>query len=341
MPCRLIVVMISLMRRVASTMVVVLAAACCASAADSTRVVGEWGQPSHGLAARLTADSSSVPMGATVTFGITFRYARAAGKPSLRVLGEFFDVWAPKFVFRDRATGRLFERAPMADDGPMPVPDLEGGAGLATEPIPAIPVTIRLLDESGEQIPPGMYAVTAVYSSGGDVNSKGQKLPAPPGSVPWSGKLRTGELRVRVMAAEPQRVAFELPRWIRVRLDEDVGQLVWDFENPWRTVQVDIRPGYHISSDWRVGCSVHDEQSVSNHGAWRWEDQRTEWGGPPSRSYLPRAPMALRGLTPEKGHPVEVAVIVEVLETAAGYHGSPLRADYRVLVADTLRARWP
>jgi hypothetical protein len=311
--------------------------------AAPSREIGEWGTPSNGLAARLASDSSVAPMGACIDFEILFRFEQAKAHPGVHALNACDHSWTARFEFRDLATGRSFERTRYYESGPPSLREPEP-LGLIDGRIRPFPVGVCLLREDGEQIPAGMYAVVVAYSNdGGDRRAKVRGVRARSPDSLWTGDVRTGEFRLRVLHAEPQDVEFELPAQIRVWFDKRERRLACRygarFWRTWTKAHAKVRPGYLVgfATGFCYRFQAQPECSPTSSSSW-------SFGRLPNRSEFPSAAWHL---SPEAladgGHSVEVVVTLFVFETPMQdqHLWIPREGEYTVLAADTLRARWP
>lgn len=198
-----------------------------------------------GLTCRIVIPSV-VHQGDFMQVRVALPYQAPAGSRHFRLLNLPADACA-WLEFRD-AAGGVHVRYPAVSG--MPVFPGSCGENLYLDlrtPRAADSMDVPLLSARGEQLAPGAYDVTAVYSN---LRYRGNRAAADSADAPtfWWGTLRSAVAHTQIRAAAPRRITFRVFDDI-VRYEAQHGDFSWQ----WRPargsdhdVTAEIRPGYFV-----------------------------------------------------------------------------------------------
>ena len=204
------------------------------------------GRPAGGLQCRLSAPPGKVRVGDKIVFQFGFRFDPKGVAPKINVLNRHLNARRVTVTFRNVDTRTAFVRRP--DDGMAGMPPLRPTAKdfplLRGRDLAAEKLTVRLLSDKGQQVPPGRYEVTATY-----VNEGKPRTPAPHGGrwQFWRGTIVSSPVDMVVSPAAPREVELKVNSALVVKHKE--GRVVWSWsQNAPTKVTVKRRPGHFIGS---------------------------------------------------------------------------------------------
>jgi hypothetical protein len=302
-----------------------------------------WGADGEGVVSGLAAERHSVSMGDRMMFHFGVKSDSVRADANLYIYRYFPNDDEVHFTFRNIQTETIYERAmDTFQGGPAYSPKPEDFFHLQDQPVLLWTVPVRLLHESGEQIPAGTYEVTATYES-----RHPERTSCLPESRPWMlyrGPLVSAPVTVRVQHADPESVEIRTNSRIVLSNDEH-GACFWTGSQEAPTIlRLTKRPGFafHVNAVTSVALGDGDFQQVSEGG----------YGGRFTRDRFVSAtwdPGFPHGLGSEAcralaaGESLRVRVDVTMYETADTYgrYFSPVRGDSRLVWHGRLEARRP
>jgi len=291
-----------------------------------------WGSTTNGAACAMASETSDAQIGDRVWFDFALRADSTAMNSEVYLAG-----WRVSelvlFTFRNTATGAQFERDIDAfRGGPAYIPSDSDFLPLRADPPLLWSIPIRLVSQSGEQIPPGDYEVTATFQ---DPNGK-SKSNSNRTFVLLQGPQVSGPVAFRIRDAAPDAIEILVPGGVAIERQQQGWCWSLSSANP-RTVRLLRQPGFCLSS-----------QTVTSVAVDGGEFERVSTGGMSSNAATGIPELgefwqtlradAVRAL--DEGRPVEVRVELAIYESGDWHprfpqlHGSPL---YRA----TLEARRP
>ena len=288
-----------------------------------------WGPEVDGVASGLVTEAYKASMGDRVMFHLGMK-SDSTRVDSDAHLYRYLAQDDVSIAFESRDTGTIFRRTlDMRRGGPLYTPDAEDFILLRSHPMLLWSVPVRLLHESGEQIPPGTYKVTALYEA---PNAEVSSLP-PRG--PWKmhqGPLVSAPLTLNVQPADPEEVEIRTNSAIEL-IGVDCCQWIGIRENPTvhRTTK---RPGFsfHASAEtWAAVRGAPFKQLMSGGGESTWITGGSACLGKEVCDAL------------AAGDSLKVRVNVTIYETADPHPSffSPSRTDSRAVWRGSLETHRP
>ena len=301
-----------------------------------------WGAAVDGLQARLAVSQAEVAAGSRIDFQLHLRCDPKQGDADVNLLNRGETAWDAELVFQATESDKVFRRRPFDVGmppmfGPRHIVELRRGA------LPPERLTIYLLSDEGEQIPPGTYTVTAVYKNTAKPElefrtDEAGRRHSRPDRGPWKywkGTITSAPIRLTVTPAGPREVELKINSALLITRGKDGGRDTigwsWSQHEP-RSVKVKRRPGYIIGQRWGVhvfldGREIGDQAGGGLSGS--------AWHGAGSRSFL-EPEIVKRVLA---GASLTVRADVEVFETSvpARHMWSPESGDFRILWKGSVR----
>jgi hypothetical protein len=233
-----------------------------------------------------------------------------------------------EFQFVNKKSGESFARSPystgmLAMERPGNLARLQHGGRMTIDDL-----TVHLLSEQGEQIPPGEYSVTAIYANDG-----GQKIEAYLDSTHqyrqrvydgpwtlWTGRIESQICEVTVLPASERSEEVEVPKALVIDDARVSGQIGWTYKETSK-IRVNKRPGFALGQSWHLETRV-DGATVSEY-------PRGEGLDPSGMSFLPPDVSA----RVRAGKDAELILHIEVFETSVQpqHLWMPERGDFKVL----------
>jgi hypothetical protein len=301
-------------------------------------------QPQHnGLRATLSAESTTVHMGACIEFHLELAFDSLTADANTRILNRYQRAWKCDFSFVNEKTGDVFTRIPY-DIGMLVVPEPGDLVYLHNDSLFVEKMIVYLLSDEGNQIPPGSYQVRARYENddGDDIEAyvdpdskQYQQRPYPgPWSI-WKGQIESAPLRLEVLPAGPAGVEMLVPSAIVLNKTQSLEQVgwAWSDQSP-DTILIEKRPGYALGRRWNLQVQLNGEEMDYN--------PRGEGGMPWSTygmHYFPRD-ISLRI---RSGEELCLAVDLAVFESSVQSRHSwmPERGDFKILWSRKLDQKFP
>jgi hypothetical protein len=307
----------------------------------SDTLSAESPQNLQGLSARLTTGDLTVPMGARVEFSIELTFDPQRADSSVGILNR--SSWSCFLTFRKAADETEFRRDPF-DVGMLRVQRPEDLVHLRQQASVAESLTVHLLSDDGQQIPPGTYDVTATYENDAgeelevyvepETGSSRQRPYAGPWRF-WKGRIASAPLQLTITPAEPARVVLQVPSMLTVGVSRDSSQIWWTWDaDSKRPVEVTRRPGYALGHRYNVRVLTDGtDTGYESRGM-----GGTGWRGT-GRSLLPpdiSAPIL-------SGAGMDLVLDIEVFESSVQprHLWAPEHGDFRILWKDEIRASFP
>jgi hypothetical protein len=300
-----------------------------------------WGAEADGAACGLAAENADVSMGDRVMFHFGVKADSERVDPHLYIY-RFCTEDEVTFTFRNTETGTNYRRfRDWFPGGPPYSPKAEDFFRLRAQPAFLWADPVRLLDETGEQIPAGTYEVTATYES-----RVAERSSLPPNRGPWKllrGPLVSSPAIVRVRYADPESVAVYTNSAIELQGDDELCSWTGSQGKP-TVLRVARRPGFgfHTWAVTSVAVGASEFQWVGEGGYGGGLILRDSFVGSTWEPGFPHGlgPEACRALAARE--PVQVRVEVTMYETADIYRPfSPTRGDSRLIWQGRLEARRP
>ena len=233
-------------------------------------------------------------------------------------------------AFESRDTGTIYQRVlDTFRGGPVHTPYAEEFILLREHPLLLWSLPVRLLHETGEQIPPGTYKVTARYQ---EAKAEMSSLP-PPG--PWKmhqGPLVSAPLTLNVQPVDPEEVEIRTNSAIEL-IGADCCQVTGIRENP-TVLRRTKRPGFSFQAcaeTWAAVRGAPFKRLMSGGGESTWITGGSACLGKEVCDAL------------AAGDSVKVRVNVTIYETADPHPRfcSPSRTDSRAIWRGSLEAHRP
>lgn len=301
-----------------------------------------WGAEAAGVAYGLAAEKYDTSMGDRMMFHIGIRSDTLRVDSDLHIYRYFAHDDEVQFTFQNIETKAVYRRVmDRFQGGPLYMPKAKDFYHLRDHPVLLWTIPVRLLDESGEQIPAGAYQVTATYES-----RHGERHSLPPNRGPWKlcrGPLVSAPVTARVQHADPESIEI----WTNsaIELENQDGFCFWTGrqEDP-VILRTTKRPGFgfHTGAVTTVAVGDGGFQQVLSGGyggiltrdglvAWTWESGFRHGLGPDAC------------LAMAAGESLKVRVDVTIYETAdtSARFFSPGRGDSRVVWQGRLEAALP
>lgn len=305
------------------------------------RAMLAWGADGQGVTCGLAAGKQTVSMGDRMVFYFGLK------SDSLRVDSNLHTYrYSPldgdvHFTFRNTQTLTRYERVvDIPQMGPPYSPKDADYFPLRNHPVLLWELPVRLLHESGEQVPPGAYEVTATYEPR---NEEERSLPGNRGPLNlYLGRLVSSPVMVRIQHADPESVEIYTNSAIDLQSKDGFCSWTGRQDNP-TILRVLQRPGFNFTvlavTAVAVGGAEFKHVSGGGYGA-LWTRHRlvtSTWEAGFRRTLGPDACRAL-----STGESLQVRVDVTISETADIYGPhSPTGGDARVVWQTRLEARRP
>ena len=229
-----------------------------------------WGPEVDGVACGLVTEAYKASMGDLVMFHLGMKSDSTRVDPEAH-LYRYLAHDNISISFESRDTGTVFRRVlDMRRAGPQYIPYAEDFVLLRSHPMLLWSVPVRLLHESGEQIPPGTYKITATYEE-----RHAERTSLPP-SGPWKmhqGPLVSAPVTLHVYPAEPESVEIRTNSAIELT-SGDCCHWIGSRENP-TVLRVMRRPGFsfHASAEtWAAVRGAPFKRLMSGGGSSTWVD---------------------------------------------------------------------
>jgi hypothetical protein len=298
--------------------------------------------PVGGLHCSLVADKAEVPMGGELMFTLHLQFNAEEADPKVNLLNAAQENWRAEFALTNTATAKTYHRKPYDPGmpwGPTRPADI---LALRSHPARSEQLRVYLLSPRGEQVPAGVYRVTATYENTAKeqvefVTQSDGSLDRRPYQGPWmfwKGKIASNSLTLKVTPIAAGEVVLTTHSALDVvrrkqpasdgRTIETIGY-AWSRENP-KGIRVTRRPGYVLGRSYSFHVSLNGKEVPGVGGSGlqggAWEAGRSEHFLPPE--------IVQRVLAGER---LQVAADVVVFETStpAGHMWSPESGDYKVL----------
>ncbi|MCI0453178.1 MAG: hypothetical protein L0Z51_12475 [Candidatus Latescibacteria bacterium] len=237
---------------------------------------------SDGLSVTFRLDTTTVTMGAAVDFHVSLVFDTSMADTKTRILNRHSE--SCEFVFVNDRTGESFERLPyntgmLAMEQPGNLVRLTHGARFVLDDL-----KVHLLNDEGEQIPPGTYSVRVTYvNDGGDrteahmdsTHQYRRRRYEGPWEV-WSGQAVSTSSELRILPASPALVEVVIPSALvvdttTVRIPSPEGwsvsrgmQVAWAFSaDSTQVIRVMKQPGFALGIRWRLESLV-DGKTISD-----------------------------------------------------------------------------
>jgi len=297
----------------------------------------------NGLRAVLSADSSAVHMGACMEFRLEVAFDSMKADKKTRILNRYSGAWTCELSFVNEQTGELYTRVSY-DAGMLAVPMPGNLAYLSDDSLFIEKMTVYLLSDEGEQIPPGTYQARAHYeNNGGDgveayIDSAANQNRQRPYPGPWSlwkGSIESAPFRLEVLPAGPAYVELPVPSTIRFKEVQSRGQVGWTWsdQSP-DTVRVWNRPGYALGHRWKLRIQLNGEEidyQPHGEGGSRWPMD--------GMSYFHRdISSRIRD-----GEELVVTADLEIFESSVPprHFWMPESGDFKILWSNQITGRYP
>ena len=214
-----------------------------------------WGAPEDGLQARFAVSQTEMPVGSRVDVQLYLRFDPKGVDEKLNLLNRGKSAWEMELVFKDTRSNNVFRRRPFDIGMPRGFgPDI---VELRGAPLMPHRLTIYLLNDAGEQIPPGVYTVTAVYQSTAEAEvefwrdehgTRGTRPYSGPLKF-WKGTITSAPITLTVLPAEPEEIELKISSALVISLGKDGDRntigWTWSQDAP-ITAKAKRRPGYVI-----------------------------------------------------------------------------------------------
>lgn len=300
-----------------------------------------WGADGQGVTCGLAAGKQTVSMGDRMVFYFGLKSDSLRVDPDLHTYRYSPPDGDVHFTFRNTQTQTLYERVvDIPHVGPPYSPKDVDFFALRNHPILLWELPVRLLHQSGEQVPPGAYEVTATYEPKHDEQPSSPRIRGP--LKLYRGRLVSAPVMVRIQHADPESVEIYTNSAIDLHNQDGFCSWTGRQDNP-TILRVIQRPGFSFTvlavTAVAVGGAEFKHVSGGGYGA-RWTGHRlvtSTWEEGFQRTLGPDACRAMA-----TGESLQVRVDVTISETADLYgHRSPTRGDTRIVWQTRLEARRP
>lgn len=290
----------------------------------------EFGEAAGGLRLGLTTESADVLIGARLRIRLVFQRAADAADKQARLLNCGETARSVRFLFRNRDTGKTYERRPF-DVGLPPAFGPKDIVHLNDAPAAAEKVAIHLLSEKGQQIPQGKYDVRAFYEN--NANPRVHFVFPPDGSIRqrpytgplkfWTGKLVSAPLALTISPAESKLVEIKTNSHLVVRGAPDGVAWAWGEQMPIR-LRVKQRPGYTLGAKYDLHVFLDGKEVEYGGGG-----LGGPWRAGDGESYLP--PRIAERVA--AGAHLTLRADVTIFETSmpVQHHWQPEGGDFKAL----------
>ena len=236
-----------------------------------------------GLQARLAVPQTEVPLGSRVDFQLHFGFDPKDVDAKLNLLNYGDAAWEAELVFRDTKSDNVFRRRPF-DIGMLRVTWPKDVAELRRGSLRPQGLRIHLLNDAGEQIPPGTYRVTALYKNTAQPElefwtDEDGNLGSRPYAGPWTfwkGTVTSAPITLTITPAESEEIELTINSALVITRgkdgDRDTIGWTWSQDEP-KTVKAKHRPGYVIGKRYVLhvfldGRDIGQVASGLGGGAW-------------------------------------------------------------------------
>lgn len=196
--------------------------------------------------------------------------------------------------------------------------------------LPLDELTVYLLAENGDQIPPGKYSLRVVYTNDGesmeaylDAAHQYHQRAYDGAWIIWAGSVESQPIALTIIDVPEKATTIAIPKTLAITTTEIKGQIGWRPATDDSTVSVMARPGFALGNRWELHTVV-DGDTISRFP--RGLGLPPDYGG---WSFLP--PEVSSRI--ESAKRAELVVHMEVFESSIqpGHGWMPERGVFQVL----------